>query len=209
MAEWVAIVNAAEENGASYSKGLRSLYGTYTVTLQELRVVLKASTLAGQNNLPKATGQQTTQEDGFQEVRGRKRRATDETTGTSKKAAVQTKTSTALNITPKEVVTRNFFGPLRTADMDTDASGTKATSNEEAVPGETGRPPPIIPTSTTNLIQLQKQVKCVVKENFEVRSTRNGTRVIRGAWRISNPSDGTSTPITCSITRSTSNPKNL
>jgi hypothetical protein len=63
--------------------------------------------------------------------------------------------------------------------MDTDASGTEATSTEEAVPGKTGRPPPIILTSTTNLIQLQKELKIVVKGNFEFRSTRNGTRVIK------------------------------
>jgi hypothetical protein len=56
---------------------------------------------------------------------------------------VQTKTSPDLNIHPKEFVTRNFFAPIRTADMDTDASGTEATSNEEALPGKTGRPPPI------------------------------------------------------------------
>jgi hypothetical protein len=62
--EWAAIVNAAEENGASYCKGLygkplfSALYGTYTVTLHELKAVLKASTLAGQTNLPKTTGQQ-------------------------------------------------------------------------------------------------------------------------------------------------------
>jgi hypothetical protein len=62
--------------------------------------------------------------------------------------------------------------------METDASGTQANSNEEAVPGKTGRPPPIILTSTTNLVQLQKELKIVVKENFEFRSTRNGTRVI-------------------------------
>jgi hypothetical protein len=58
------------------------------------------------------------------------------------------------------------YCPLRPADIDTDASGTEANSNEEAVPGKTGRPPPIILTSTTNLIQLQKQLKIVVKENF-------------------------------------------
>jgi hypothetical protein len=72
-----------------------------------------------------------------------------------------------------EVVTRNFFAPLRAADMDTDVSGTEVTSNEEAFPGRSGRPPPIILTSTTNLIQLQKQLKNVVKENFEFRSTKN------------------------------------
>jgi hypothetical protein len=96
------------------------------------------------------------QEDGFQEVRRRKQRATDETTGISMKAAVQNKTSPP----PKEVVTRNFFTHLRAADMDTDSSGTETTSNEEAVPGK------IVLTSTTDLIQLQKQRQSVIKENL-------------------------------------------
>jgi hypothetical protein len=75
-AEWSAIVNAAEENGASYCKGLlgkprfSALYGTYTVTLQELKAVIKARTLADQTNLPKTTGQQTTQEDGSKKYGG-------------------------------------------------------------------------------------------------------------------------------------------
>jgi hypothetical protein len=81
--EWAAIVNSAEKkNGANYCKALNgktlfsALYGTYTATLHELKALLKASTLAGQTNWPKATGQQTTQEDGFQEVQRRKLRAT-------------------------------------------------------------------------------------------------------------------------------------
>jgi hypothetical protein len=40
------------------------------------------------------------------------------------------------------------------------------------------RPPPIVLTSTINLINLQRQLKGVVSENFEYRSTRNGTTVI-------------------------------
>jgi hypothetical protein len=62
--------------------------------------------------------------------------------------------------------------------MHTNASGTEVTSNNEAVLGKTGRQPSIILTSTTKLIQLQKQLESVVKQNFEFRSTRNGTRVI-------------------------------
>jgi hypothetical protein len=62
--------------------------------------------------------------------------------------------------------------------MDTDASGTEATSNEEEVPCKTGRPPPIILTSTANLIQLQKQLNSAVKVNFEFCSTRKITGVI-------------------------------
>jgi hypothetical protein len=65
--------------------------------------------------------------------------------------------------------------------MDANASGTEANSNEEAVPGKTGRAPPIFLTSTTNLIQLQKELKIVVKENIEFHSTRNGIRVITRA----------------------------
>jgi hypothetical protein len=48
------------------------------------------------------------QENGFQEVQRKMRRGTDETAGTSKKEVVETKTSPALNIPPKEVVTQNF-----------------------------------------------------------------------------------------------------
>jgi hypothetical protein len=75
-AEWSAIVNTAEENGTSYSKGLRGkpifsdLYGTYTVTLQELKAVIKATTLADQTNIPKTTGQQANKEDDFLESAG-------------------------------------------------------------------------------------------------------------------------------------------
>jgi hypothetical protein len=68
IAEWAVIVNAAEANGANYCKALNgktlfvALYGNYTVILHELRALLKASTLEGQTNSPKATEQQTTQE---------------------------------------------------------------------------------------------------------------------------------------------------
>jgi hypothetical protein len=63
-AEWAAIVNAAEENGPNYCKALHgktlfsALYGTYAVTLDELKAMLKVSTLADQTNSPRATGQQ-------------------------------------------------------------------------------------------------------------------------------------------------------
>jgi hypothetical protein len=88
--------------------------------------------------------------------------------GTSKKATVQTKTLHALNNPPPGGHHPKFYTPLRAADMYTDASDTEATSNEEAVPGKRGRPPPIILTSTTNLIQLLKQLKIVGKRKRPV-----------------------------------------
>jgi hypothetical protein len=62
--------------------------------------------------------------------------------------------------------------------MDTDPYGTETTTDEEAVPAKASRPPPIIPTSERKLIQLQKQLKSLVKNDFEFRSTRNGIRAI-------------------------------
>jgi hypothetical protein len=151
-----------------------ALYALYTVTLQELKAVLQANTLASQSKRPKTAA---TQEDGFKEVRRRKRHNTDETSPTSKRA-VPTAASDAIHTPPKVVVTRNFFAPLRATTMDTDSPSAEATPQGEAVPGKTGRPPPIVITAATNLMQLQKVIKSVVKENFEFRNTRNGTRVI-------------------------------
>jgi hypothetical protein len=67
--------------------------------------------------------------------------------------------------------------------MDTESSTTIGSPREESAAGKTGRPPL---TSATNLIQLQKQLKNVVQENFKFRSTRNGTRVIMKILAISN-----------------------
>jgi hypothetical protein len=75
------------------------------------------------------------------------------------------------------VTTKNFFAPFRTLNVDTDASGTESSETEEPVPRKSSRPPPIVLTSTINLIQLQKQLKGIAKQQFEFRSTRNGTRI--------------------------------
>jgi hypothetical protein len=93
--------------------------------------------------------------------------------------------------------------------MDTDSSGTEATSNEEEVPGKTGRPPPIILTSATNLIQLQKQLRIVVKENFGFRNTGNGTRVITRGMADFESVKSHLDAITCPVTRSIRNRKTL
>jgi hypothetical protein len=108
----------------------------------------------------------------FREQRRRKRNPSEEQPTIPKKAV------TAATSVPKEITTRNFFDPLRATIMDTDFSGTEANTQEKAVPGKICRPPPIILTSNINLIQLQKQLKTVVKDDFEFHSTRNGIRVI-------------------------------
>jgi hypothetical protein len=160
--ECATITSIAEENKESFCRALRektlfsALYGTYTVALNELRSLLKASSKQG---------------DGFKEVRNRKRHSSQEATHTPKKAT--------LPAPAVKLATRNFFAPLRTANMDTDSPATESSpATEEAVPPKAGRPPPIILISATNLIQLQKQLKDVTKEAFEIRNTNNGTRVL-------------------------------
>jgi hypothetical protein len=62
--------------------------------------------------------------------------------------------------------------------METEATVTEPIPPEATAQGKMGKPPPIVLRSAVNLIQLQKQLKCVAKENFEFRSSRNGTRVV-------------------------------
>jgi hypothetical protein len=141
------------------------------------RTQLLYKSLAESNRQNKPDTEPTsTQEDGFTEVRRRKRQNSDNVAQTSKKAAPAAASAHA--DAPSKVATRNFFTPLRTTTMDTDSSGSESTPQEETVPEKTCRPPTIILSSAANLIQLQKQLKNVVKEDFEFRNTRSGTRVI-------------------------------
>jgi hypothetical protein len=63
------------------------------------------------------------------------------------------------------------------ADHEDDADDSTESQQQQAPSSEAGRPPRIALTSQVNLIQLQRQVKGLLKGNFEVRSTRNGTRI--------------------------------
>jgi hypothetical protein len=126
--------------------------------LQEIKALLKVSTTTPQ------TAKKPTQVEGFQEVWRRKRHSSKEAARTPKKILVTTAPA-AVNTTPKIVPTRNFFAPLRTATMDTEASDAEESTQEEATPGKTGRPSPIVITATVNLLQLQTLIKSVVKEN--------------------------------------------
>jgi hypothetical protein len=116
-----------ERASAKLSVESHFLVSCKSLTLEELKDLLKVRTLTDQTNSSKATGQQTTKEEGSKKYGGGSGApAPHETDGTSKKAAVQIKMSPALNIPPKEVVTRKFFASLKAADMDTDTSGTEA-----------------------------------------------------------------------------------
>jgi hypothetical protein len=76
-------------------------------------------------------------------------------------------TSTAVKLLPKEIVTCNFFAPLTTTKMGTDTTDAENTHPEQEAPSKTGRPSPIVMTSTTNLIQLQMDLNDHIKGGYE------------------------------------------
>jgi hypothetical protein len=87
--EWATIVEAAEENAATFCQALSgkslfsALHGLYTVTLGELKALLKNS--AGQKGQKTNPAGPTTPDDGFQEVRRRKRQSSGEAEHATKK----------------------------------------------------------------------------------------------------------------------------
>jgi hypothetical protein len=110
------------------------------------------------------------QDDHFREVKKCKRHNFD----TSQSAKSSTKTvpiSAAFKLPPKAVSTHNFFAPLSTG-MGTETAGTENTLPEQEAPRKSGRPPPIVMTSTTNLIKLQSDLKEHVKGEYEFRNTK-------------------------------------
>jgi hypothetical protein len=102
-----------EENCASYCKALSgktlysALYGSYTVTLNELKGLLKANVHSQECESTKSTGQSSQQEEGFKELRRRKQQNTQEAAETAKKATTLPTADTG----PQEVPTWNFFAP--------------------------------------------------------------------------------------------------
>jgi hypothetical protein len=96
----------------------------YTVTLKELKAVLKVNAQAGQSGaVTKTSVESTVQDEGFQEVKRRKRHVSNDNCQSAKKSTKPVPTSAAVKLPLKEVSTRNFFAPLRTTDMDTETTG--------------------------------------------------------------------------------------
>lgn len=102
----------------------------------------------------------------------------------TKKAAMHTNPQIPSQL---ELPTRNFLASLRIAVMELDpiedtsnqTDGDQQRQQKQQEPNsQKGRPPPITLTSAINLIQLQKQVKGLVKGSFQFLNTRNGTKIV-------------------------------
>jgi hypothetical protein len=84
-------VNSAEENRANFCKVLdgkrlfSTLYGTYTVTLKELKAFLKVNAQAGQSGAVNKTSlESTAQDNDFREARRSKRHRSNNTSRIAK-----------------------------------------------------------------------------------------------------------------------------
>jgi hypothetical protein len=64
------------------------------------------------------------------------------------------------------------------ADHRDDTDDSAEGEQQQAPSTQAGRPPRIVLTSQINLIQIQRQLKSLLKGNFEFRGTRNPTRVV-------------------------------
>jgi hypothetical protein len=61
------------------------------------------------------------------------------------------------------------------------------TEEQQPSTSKTGTPPPIVLTSVTKLMQLQRQVKHIVTGSFEFRNIRSGTRIVTKKWQNFQP----------------------
>jgi hypothetical protein len=122
--------------------------------------------------------------DEFREQRRRKRNPSEDKAKISK-TSVPAPESRDPRLRPKgEVPTKNFFAPLRTAEMDVESTLVEGTSEkpnsetQQPSSSKAGTPPPIVLTTATNLMKLQKHIRDIVTGNFEFRNTRSVTRIV-------------------------------
>jgi hypothetical protein len=147
--------------------------------VQDLQVLANPSkSNPASSNVPAATPTEPNgpaEVDGFRVPRRRKRISSDEQKA-KKKAGPHT------SVEGKEVCraeNRNYFAQLSTTPaMDCAEMEGGEGQDEQQTLASPGWPPMIVLTTPTNLLQLQKDVKGLVKGNFEFRSTRNWTRVV-------------------------------
>jgi hypothetical protein len=126
----------------------------YTVTLNELKAV----------SAQKTSSEPMAQDEGFREVKRRKRQNFNGKSQSTKEVTKTVAASAAVKMPPKATSTQNYSEPLTTTDMDTEYTGAENMLPKQEAPKKSGRPPPIVVNSTTNLIRLQSDLKDHVKE---------------------------------------------
>jgi hypothetical protein len=124
------------------------------------------------------------QQNSTEELREQRRRKRNPSDERAKKYKTSVPTPESRLRPQGEVATKNFFAPLRTAEMDVERTLVEGTSDEpssmsqQPSSNKAGRPPPIVLTSAINLMKLQRHIRYTIKGNFEFRNSRSGTRIV-------------------------------
>jgi len=159
---------------------VNSLYGVYTMTMAELKALLQ------QGAAKKASPAVLKDPDPcqFREQRRRMRLSSSdaERARSAKKPGSPPAAERDTSVAHPAVPTRKFFIPFRALEVDTTA-GDRAESEphtqpQQAAPVGTGRPSPIILTSSINLLKFQGDLATIAKGSFEFRISRNGIRLV-------------------------------
>jgi hypothetical protein len=171
---WKNIVSSALEARVNLCRALdgksrySALYGMYAILLQDLQALANPSkSNPAASNVPAATPTDpngSAEVDGFRVPRRRKRISSGEQEA-KKKAGPHTPVE---GKTACRVENRNYFAPLSTTPaIDCAEMEGGQGQDEQQTSASPGRPPPVVLTTPTNLLQLQKDVKGLVKRNFE------------------------------------------
>jgi hypothetical protein len=107
-------------------------------------------------------------------------------------------------------MTQNFsrslnLAPLISVEMEAD-HGDDADDTPEC---QQYQAPPIVLTSQVNLIQMRKQLKDLLRGNFEFRNNRNGTRAVTKVMADFQQSALASRSISSHASPSVPNPRSL
>jgi hypothetical protein len=139
------------------------------VTVIELTAIINASAQAGQIDAENKTSvESTAQDDDFRDGKRRKRQISIDTSQAAKNSTKPVPTYAAVKLPRKTVLTRKIFASLRTTDMNTEITGAENTLQEQEAPRYPCRSPLVVMTSTSKLIQLQKELKEHVKGEYEI-----------------------------------------
>jgi hypothetical protein len=160
-----------------------ALYGVYKEVLQDLTEVLKESAAKKETAKTTITAPPSTEE--FHKQRRQKWKPIEDA---GKRVKKHTTSTTGLN-DPKlqskpEAPTQNFFAPLRSTDMKADHRNNADDTTEHS---QGGRPPPIVLTSQVNLIQLQRQLKGLLKNNLSFITPETSPELSRRKRQILQP----------------------
>jgi hypothetical protein len=185
---WQSVVNCAMQDRVNLCQVLkgkslfRALYGVYTVTLSELKLVLQNSAAKGPMGPTPPTPSDGNPEE-FKEMKRRRRNpSTDDSVTVSEKPASVQRPAKCEIQQKVAIPTRNFYAPLTTMDVEIQNEITEetdpSTQQQQQTAKGAGRPPPIVLTSSVNLIKLERDIKSIAKNKYEFRTTRNGIRVM-------------------------------